>query len=113
MDQWLYLTQFFRFAMYRAQLDIELASEAWLKKVGLNFGNCGTIITLDVPNRLSFVRKSAVGFTAIEMNLLADWLESPDFPRGYHSQLHSDLLPGSPPSLDPKKSQSPPGSSKP
>src|ERR1044071_9003467 len=113
MDQWLYLTQFFRFAMYRAQLDLELAGEAWLKKVGLTLGNCGTVFTLTASNRLSFVRKSSVGFSAIEMNLMADWLEGPSFPCGYHSQAHSDLLPDAPPTSDPKKPQTSPGPSNP
>jgi len=34
---------------------------------------------------LTFARKSTLGFTALELHLLADWLESPRFPHGLHT----------------------------
>jgi hypothetical protein len=37
--------------------------------------------------RLVFTRTSTVGFTALELHLLADWMESPQFPRGLHTLL--------------------------
>jgi hypothetical protein len=85
IEQWLYIGQFLRFVNYREQMPIELASRQWLKTVMLQLGNSGTSISLTAPNQLSFARRSGVGLTGIELNLLADWLEAPDFPRGLHS----------------------------
>ena len=55
---------------------------AWLKAVAPKLGNCATAVTQTGPDQLSFVRRSTVGFTAVELHALADWLESPQFPRG-------------------------------
>jgi hypothetical protein len=44
-----------------------------------------TLVTQTGPAQLSFARQSTVGFTALELHLLGDWLESPDFPRGLHT----------------------------
>jgi len=84
-DQWIYMGQFVRYAAYIPQMEPEFASQHWLKTVSLTLGNCVTAITLGTPNQISFVRKSTVGFTAIELHLLADWLDAPNFPRGLHS----------------------------
>jgi hypothetical protein len=86
-EQLIYLGQFLRFAAYRAQMEVELEGLRWLRSVSLKFGNCGTSMTLTAPHTVSFARKSSVGFTAFELNFLADWLESPEFPRGLHSLL--------------------------
>jgi hypothetical protein len=83
--QWLYIGQFIRFTSQRQQIEPESASVIWLKSTAPMLGNCGTVITLSSPNQLSVVRKSTIGFTAFELHLLADWLESPEFPRGLHS----------------------------
>ncbi len=85
IQQWLAIGQFFRFAMYRQQMVSESASLSWLKAAVPKLGNGGTTVSLTAPNQLSFVRRSSVGFSAFELHLLADWLESPDFPRGIHS----------------------------
>jgi hypothetical protein len=39
------------------------------------------------PAQLDFTRQSTVGFNALELHLLADWLESPQFPHGLHTFL--------------------------
>ena len=44
-----------------------------------------TSIELSSPTRLSFARSSALGFTGAELQVLADWLESLQFPRGLHT----------------------------
>ena len=46
-----------------------------------------THVTETAPDQLSFTRRSSIGFTAVELNLLADWLESPQFPVGLHTLL--------------------------
>jgi hypothetical protein len=101
--------QFLRFVSLRQQMGEESVSVQWLKVAPAKLGNCGTSVTLTSPKQLSFVRRSSLGFTAFELSLLADWLESPDFPRGFHSQAHSDYQPV-PKIFEPKNSPAPPGS---
>ena len=52
----------------------------WLTAIAPRLGATVTDITQTGPNQLSFTRQSGIGFTAIELNLLADWLESPQIP---------------------------------
>jgi hypothetical protein len=68
-----------------AQIPIGSASSAWLKAAESKLGNCTTAVIKTDSATLSCVRQSAVGFTAIELQLLADWLESPQFPSGLHT----------------------------
>jgi hypothetical protein len=82
-----YLGQTARLALVLPQLPPESAGLAFLLAVAPKLGNTGTEILQDDPARLSFVRNSQSGFTALELHLLADWLESPAFPRGLHSSL--------------------------
>jgi hypothetical protein len=87
IQQWLYTGQFFRVLFSKAQLPAQSLAMAWLTTVGPKLSNCTTVITRNGTNRLSLVRKSGIGLTAVEIHLLADWLESPEFPYGLHSQL--------------------------
>ncbi|HEY2084316.1 MAG TPA: hypothetical protein VGI88_16165 [Verrucomicrobiae bacterium] len=87
VDQWLHLGQFIRFVSGKAQLPFDSATTAWIRAVSSQLGNCGTEITETEPGQLSFTRNSTVGLTAIELHLLADWLESPNFPYGLHTLL--------------------------
>jgi len=59
----------------------------WLRAIQPGLGGSTTIITCAGTNQLSFFRKSTVGFTRAELQLLADWLESPQFPNGLYSLL--------------------------
>ena len=84
IEQWLYISQFIRLVSRREQLH-KSAGMAWLKAAGPKLDNSATRVFWTAPNQLSFTRASSIGFTAIELHLLIDWLESPDFPRGLHS----------------------------
>ena len=95
-EQLHYIGQFFRMVSFREQMGPELASRSWLKVASLGLGNSGTTLTLTAPNQLTLIRKSAIGLSAIELHLLADWLESPWFPLGLHSFLPA------PPDLPPQ-----------
>ena len=53
----------------------------WLKQVGPALGFSVTEITRTGPAELTFTRKSAGLFTAMEMFVLANWLEAATFPR--------------------------------
>ena len=87
----LYIGQVSRVVSHHAQLPLESTSLKWLKAIEPGLGDCTTIITCVGTNQLSFARKSTLGFTGAELQLLAGWLESPQFPGGLCS------LPTSPP----------------
>jgi len=57
----------------------------WLKHLEPILGDSTTLVTRTGPARLSFNRTSTIGLTALELHLLADWVESPRFPRGLHT----------------------------
>ncbi len=85
IDQWIFMGQFARLAFHKAQLPPGSAGLLWLQAIAPKLGVSVTDITQTGPNQLSFTRKSDLGFTGIELNLLADWLESPQFPLGLHT----------------------------
>lgn len=87
LDQWIQLGQVLRFICGASQLPGKSASLEWLQAIGSQLRADGTEITEVGPGSLSFTRKSDLGFSAIELHLLADWLESPEFPLGTHSSL--------------------------
>lgn len=97
IEEWTHLSQAIRFVSGVAQLPGDSASIAWLNVMSTRLGNCATEINQTAPGTLSFHRKSSLGFTAIELHLLADWLESPDFPGG----LHTFEAPSSPSEMPP------------
>lgn len=55
-------------------------SQCWIEAIAPKLGNSVTEITVDAPQELSFTRKSAIGLTSLELLLLTEWLDSPDFP---------------------------------
>ncbi len=69
----------------RPELALDSASLTWLGQLIPRLGTSATIATRTGPAELTFYRRSNLGFNAVELHLLADWLESPDFPRGLHS----------------------------
>jgi hypothetical protein len=76
----IYNIQLLRFLFQKAQIPPESTSFAWLKALETKLGNSATLIALTRPDTLTVVRKSSLGFTGIELQILADWLESPGFP---------------------------------
>ncbi|HEV2435920.1 MAG TPA: hypothetical protein VG077_07970 [Verrucomicrobiae bacterium] len=85
--QWLDAGQIVRFLLHKATLPSNSTGYIWLKAIPPGLGASVTDITQTGPNQLYFNRQSTLGFTGIELNLLADWLESPQFPRGLYSLL--------------------------
>ncbi len=83
----LYLGQVWRVVSRHSQLPDESLSVRWLQTITPRLGPCTTSITCTGTNQLSFVRQSTLGFTGAELQLMADWLESPQFPRGLYSLL--------------------------
>ena len=80
-----FITQLFRVVFHRSQLPPKAAGTLWLKNLELLLGPSTTVVTQKSPDQLAFGRVSTLGFTAFELHLLADWLESPQFPCGLHT----------------------------
>jgi hypothetical protein len=87
IDQWLHFGQLVRFALHLAQVPPKSASFAWLTALEHRLSGCVTAVTRTGPAQLSLVRRSELGFSAAELDWLADWLESPRFPRGLNTFL--------------------------
>jgi hypothetical protein len=80
-------SQLVRFALHVAQVPPKSASFAWLRALEPKLGNCVTAVKRTGPAQLSVVRRSGVGLTSAELDWLADWLESPQFPHGLNTFL--------------------------
>lgn len=84
---WTQMGQLSRMVFGRAQLSPNTASLPWLRAITPSLGNVTTVATLTASNQISFKRSSTCGVTGPELHLLADWLESPQFPVGLHTLL--------------------------
>lgn len=87
IGQWLFIGQFFRFVFGKAQLPFDSPAMLWLKALEPRLGEAVTRIHLTGPSELQLTRSSSIGLTALELHVLADWLESPKFPVGLHTFL--------------------------
>ena len=87
MGQWLFMGQFARHVLGKAQMSVRSAGLPWLAAITGKLGESVTEMRLAAPNEISFDRKSTLGFTAVELHLLADWMESPRFPIGLNTFL--------------------------
>lgn len=92
LEQWIFLGQSARVAFKRAQLPAATDSFQFLRKVAPKLGNSITEVVQIAPVTFKWVRKSHLGFTALELHLLADWFESPSFPLGFHSDIPGEDL---------------------
>jgi hypothetical protein len=86
IDAWFRLGQGLRVLLHKSQMP-QSPSTSWLQANIPRLGNCVTLVSQTAPERLTLVRRSSTGFTAIELHLLGDWLESPEFPRGINTFL--------------------------
>lgn len=87
VDAGLFITQLFRVVFHKPQLPPAAVATQWLKHVELLLNASTTEVIRASPRQLSITRKSTIGLSAFELHLLADWLESPQFPRGLHTFL--------------------------
>ena len=85
VDEWLHIGQLLRLLLGNANLPPDSASMAWLNAAKTNLAKSMTGAAQTGPEQLAFTRISTVGLTALEMHLLADWFESPQFPRGLNT----------------------------
>jgi hypothetical protein len=61
------------------------AGMSWFLAAKYQLGNSATVVKLLGPQQISLVRSSTAVFTGAEFEVLMDWLESPEFPRGLHT----------------------------
>ena len=85
LEQEFYIGQSIRLVTKHAQLPVDTATLPWLKAVEQRLGPSVTEITQTGPARLQLRCSSSIGLTATELQLLVDWLESTNFPRGLRS----------------------------
>ena len=80
------MTQISRFIFGRDRLSMtNNAALPWLTALSTNLGESGTSLRLVSAKQITFSRISSLGVTGAELHLLADWLESPRFPKGFFS----------------------------
>ena len=91
VEAWTYIGQTMRLMLNRAQLPPGSLGMDWLKAVTPRAGNSVTAISVSASNRLSLIRNSTIGMTGVEAHLLVDWLESPEFPVGFHSDAAAPI----------------------
>lgn len=85
---WTQVSQIFRMVFDRSRLRMkENASWPWMAAVATNVQTSVTTLRIGKPDRLMLARNSTIGFTGIELHLLADWFESPRFPVGFFTVL--------------------------
>lgn len=63
------------------------AALPWIVAVSPKLEESGTTIRLTSTNTVSLTRSSTIGLTGLEIHLLADWFESPDFPQGTFTRI--------------------------
>lgn len=90
---WIDIAQLARLLSAKPQLPFKGVALEWLRAAESKLGNATTGLRKTGPNQLSFSRSSTVGLTSIEMQLLADWIESPTFPFGLHTFVATNLPP--------------------
>lgn len=95
---WLFLGQTGRFLADYPQIPPYSATIGFLTNSASKLTAAVTEIAQVGPGQLSVARRSSLGLTSAEMQLLADWLESPTFPHG----LYTFVTP-KPPKLVPHK----------
>ncbi len=71
-------------ASHKPRLRADSVGVRWLGSIAANLGNSVSEITLADSNQLKFVRQSHIGLTGFELELVVNWLESSDFPCGFH-----------------------------
>lgn len=87
MEPGLYMSQLSRLVFRREQLPFDGKAIAWLKAASLLLMEAKTQVVRTDPNHLLLDRTSSTGFTMAELQLIADWLESPSFPINLHSAV--------------------------
>lgn len=81
----LHIGQLLRMVAGKAQFERDSPVLQWLLALSSSPADAVTAVSWAGPTKLSVKRRSITGFTAIELQFIADWLDSPDFPVGLHT----------------------------
>jgi hypothetical protein len=84
LESWMQPLQLIRHLLCLPRMTY-IAGNAWLVALTPRLTNSITAVELASPTQLSLARVSTVGFTGAELQVLAEWLESLEFPRSLHS----------------------------
>jgi hypothetical protein len=79
---WLYLSQGYLSTIGQPQLPPSSAEASWLYAITARLSDCRTTVMAPATNQLTLERRSRIGLSAPELLLLANWLQSPQFPGG-------------------------------
>jgi hypothetical protein len=96
LNHWMYLDSIFRtiFDQRGPLFQQDSVAVQWFThNLGTNLSECVTEARLAAPNRLTFIRDSTVGLTALELHFLVNWVETPEFPYGFQTFLVTNPLP--------------------
>jgi hypothetical protein len=85
MNGLLHVTQLFRMFFDKAQLPATSPSIKWFAAAAPGLTETVTTVEKTGPARLFLNRRSDTGLTALELHVLADWIESPTFPAGLNT----------------------------
>jgi hypothetical protein len=96
VDGWLPVLQTARALTGKTPLPDPCPSLQWLQLIKPRLGETQTAVTRVGSNGLRIQRRSSIGFNAAELQLIADWLESPQFPRGLYTFLRKPPQPQAP-----------------
>jgi hypothetical protein len=80
LNQLTFIAQTLRAILGEDQMPPASSGMQWLRAMTQKLGPSATEIVYAGPKKLSFARSSGIPFTAIELQLLVQWLESPEFP---------------------------------
>ena len=83
---WIQMSQAARFVFGLNRLSItNNPALPWIVAVSPKLDFSGTTIRLTSPQSISVTRSATIGLTGLEIHLLSEWLESPEFPKGFFS----------------------------
>ena len=93
---WRYLNDSWRIlsdAAHTPRLNITSPPLTWISACWSNLAQCTTEIKLADLKTLTFARRSTIGFSALEIELLANWFELTSFPHGVNSIFATNPAP--------------------
>lgn len=67
----------------------------WIANASSNLTYCTSELRLENPKTLIFARKSTIGLSSLEIDIIANWLEMPSFPLGFNTLWHTSSVPTS------------------
>lgn len=104
VTQWFLLAQSLRMTFWHQQIWRDSPSTKFLVAAAPKLRPTATEITRSSDTTFAIARRSDTGFTAVELHILADWLESPDFPKGFHTFMAPEMPKGQilPPGMKPR-----------